>query len=73
MAERSTGSCIDEMRGVDRRHYVAQAYDGFAKCVMSCLQRSPGRITTFLRAAIDRAPATVPVIRIDCSVVVCLW
>ena len=29
------------MRGVGRYHYVAQAYDGFAKCVMSCLQRSP--------------------------------
>lgn len=25
------------MSGVDRHHYVAQAYDGFAKRVMSCL------------------------------------
>jgi len=27
---------------VGRHHYVAQAYNGFAQCVMSCFQRSPG-------------------------------
>lgn len=57
------------MRGVGRYHYVAQAYDGFAKCVMSCLQRSPGH-RNVSSGSIDRASANEPNVWMNRSTVI---